>query len=136
MIKHQRQGPMECVPTSIGMLLGIPKDDVITAAKPPGFQTWAGMMGHPEFWEATCLLLDAGFGDGTGKRMLTAHMRRNPPVNACPTGRGLILIQGPTAHCVAFEHGLIYDPEHDKPMYWNAWRRATAAWRVHAVITL
>lgn len=139
MLKHQMQATNECVPTSIAMLLDIPRQDVILAALPDGCRDWQTLHTNPgQWWQTVILLLDTAFGNGTGGKyfMLAA---RNAKLNltSCPPGKGLMSVFHPKqamGHCVAYSDGIIHDPEFPVPFPWGAWRRLYQDWHIRGVV--
>lgn len=141
MLKHQRQGPLECVPTAVAMLLDIPKDSVIEAVMPDGCKSWDRLIMKPQdWWKAVEIMLDAGFGDGTGKTYRACVSNTlTYSMSACPEGKGLISITLPgqlMGHCVAFADGIVYDPEDDKPLEWAVWRHVMRDWHIRGILYL
>jgi len=127
-VRHQVQGHGECVPTSIAILLGISKDDVIATAKPSHLNAWSEILAvenYELYWEIVPMLLDAAFGPAVAWQYINRAGRVFRP-KRCPTGRGLITItfnNRRIGHMVAFASDMIYDPMLPWPVKWDSWRR-------------
>lgn len=139
MLNHQVQATNECVPTSIAMLLDIPKSDVILAALPDGLPNWNALMKNPpKFWHAVIILLDCAFGHGTGQKYFTLCAKRHKlDLTNCPQGKGLISMfkrSQAIGHCVAYSHGVVHDPELPIPVRWDIWRKLYANWDISGVL--
>jgi len=128
-MKLQRQGHIECFPTTIAMLAGIDKDVLIQKALAHfGEISWTHLWHFSGKGEraAKFIVKEAGLS-GHG---LTDFIRTPPGLSPgasktgieVPEGKGLMdigLIEGEEIirqHSVAFEDGMVFDPEKSRPL--------------------
>ena len=123
-MKHIRQGPRECQLAVIAMLSDQSLDTVRKAAcKGANVMFWAEALGTPYFWVGVWAAFDAvGLPNLTPIDWYHAQSQSDPS-SPDLTGKGqlLVLWNDDTAHAMAFENGLVYDPNADGPMTWEAW---------------
>lgn len=118
----QRQGFNECQLATIAMLANRPLNEVReVACKMLGTSTWLPLsISAAAFWliiESLCL----HYG------LTKIHPRMNQATANSTTpdlsGKGQLTIQWTSegAHAMAYEDGLVYDPNGDKPVTWEEW---------------
>lgn len=134
-ITHQQQGPLECVPTVVSMLSGIPKEKIMHEA--------VVAAGFPDFfaenWPLALHLADLGrvqiIHDVISEHVpwLTGiHLRvsRQHPIQSLPEvleGRGAMSIVSPDftlAHIVAYQDGVVFDPGMERAVPYSLWKEA------------
>jgi hypothetical protein len=141
MVKHQVQGHYECAPTSIAMLLGLPKDDVVKILLPKHCKTWAEALAPSNaatFWENTRLLVRIAFGESAAENYNLNGTQVYRP-RACPSGRGFIMLFKPgqrIGHQVAYADGMIYDSALKEPYDWETWRITYVGWHIRNIIAV
>ena len=118
----QKQGFNECELATIAMLADRPLDEVReVACKMLGTLTWLPLSLSIEAFWLTVEALCVHFG------LAKIHPRMNQATanNTTPdlSGKGQITIQfsGEEAHAMAFEDGLVYDPNGERPVTWEEW---------------
>jgi hypothetical protein len=134
---HQRQGRLECLPTVVGMLCGVSKDEIIaTTLKAIGlesFKTWeralmmlaGGPQSMVDFLTVTVLKSVPWIGFFDLDRAY--RERRNIDKEIDPLymlrHRGVITARHKHGggHIVAFENNMIFDPEALHPVPFFAW---------------
>ena len=121
MMQLQRQGFNECQLATIAMLADRPLDEVReVACKMMGSATWLPLsVSIQAFW----LIVESLY---VHYGLTKIHPRLNQATTSIAPnllGRGQITIQfdGREAHAMAFEDGLVYDPNGDKPVTWEEW---------------
>ena len=148
-IKLQRQGPMECWPTTVCMLTGhdwptlrreVEKGYggpyVIVRSGPRGTEMKNFIIRKTN---ADPRLLSSAWAHG-----VTIKRGRAPRMKIPVRGRGMLLIVKRVrmkdtdliAHVVAYENGLVYDPERLTPMDETAFNETYRGWRVETRIPL
>lgn len=112
-VRLQQQGHNECFPTVVGMLAGVPKDEIIQWAllgTPYNFWAEVGKADRRALQQVIC---DAFLPwlDGCEVNRVRYGFFEPVPLPAVFRARGCLTIYGATwAHIVAFEQGVIYDP--------------------------
>ena len=125
-MKIQKQGFNECQLATIAMLANRPLSEVReVACKMLGTSTWLPLSVTIEIYWLTVEALCIYFG------LAEIHPKMNQATanNTTPnlSGKGQITIQWDnegvrsSAHAMAFEDGLVYDPNGDKPVTWEEW---------------
>ena len=121
-IKLQKQGFNECQLATIAMLADRPLKEVReVACRMLGTSTWLPLsVSVKAFWLIVeTLYLYYG--------LTKIHPRMNQATANSTTpdlsGKGQITVQfgSGEAHAMAFEDGLVYDPNGDKPVTWEEW---------------
>ena len=142
MLKLQRQGYWECLPTSIAMLCNVDKGEVLAQWEAmAGAKFDATAAAGAVFWPLAYRLLESRFGPDVAKayeKMLALADERlrvyrrdalSVTVGAGETtvpakGRGLLQLihvgdMQVVRHSVAYCDGLIYNPDSDTPCTWE-----------------
>ena len=129
-MKIQKQGFNECQLATIAMLANRPLSEVReVACKMLGTSTWLPLTVTLETYWLTVEALCIYFGLAEiHPKMSQATTNIKPNLS----GRGQITVQFDNegahslTHAMAFEDGLVYDPNGDKPVTWEEWLAAMA----------
>ena len=128
-MKLQRQGFNECQLATIAMLADKSLDEVRdVTCKMLGTSIWLPLSLSPAaFWlcvEALCLYYGLTKIHPRINQMITGSTLPNL------VGKGQITIEfhSKESHAMAYEDGLIYDPNGDKPVTWEEWLAGMAEW--------
>ena len=123
MIKHQKQDYNECQLATFAMLTDKTIEEVrILALRIVNKRTWhefTACVPNQKYWSLIKLICDR-----LGMPYFMPYSTI-PSSNKSPnlSGKGQITIKWTidTAHAMAFEDGLVYDPNSDGPVTWEEW---------------
>lgn len=159
MLKLQVQGRGECLPTSIAMILGVPKQQVLDLFQnlDPLHRTFTEIYrgNSNTFWPCTWRVLDHAFGPAAvkayqetvgwngedGRGGLWATGGKGAPAPFPQTGRGLLQLifasedgRFMRRHTVAYSEGLLYDPAEQLVCTWEEYEARCPGWKIEGVI--
>jgi len=140
-MKHQKQGPAECLPTVWAMLSDISKATIIDPVlQELGYTLWYdfskraiqcngaerqtlfGLNGKYTPYIPNKLLLPKNWDWAAPYMIGGVTSQRSIPLQRLQ-GKGAILLQGTAGpHIVAFEDQTVYDPGYEAPMTYREWQ--------------
>lgn len=136
----QRQGLNECYPTAVCMLMGVSWAELKPRIEASLGKAWTETHGHERRLAGEILLQALGAPgnlidvcQSAGNDLYFAHGRA--PKLHVPRGTGLMIITERLrsgkriGHVVAYDAGLIYDPEAEHPFAEEEFQRVYRGWR-------
>lgn len=155
MLRLQRQGPWECLPTTVAMLCNVDKREILAEWETMAGTTFKVNPAGAVFWPMALRLLASRFGPDVAKAYETMKDLANDRLRVyrkgmegsvvagettIPTkGRGLLQLlytdtQHTQRHSVAYCDGLIYNPDGDTPCTWEEYQKTHPGWVLEGVI--